>query len=114
MVSARPARPARAPRWARALLAVLLLLAALLAIDLARPPARQASARLLLRAIAVYQARLSPWLPALGVRCRFEPTCSQYARATIARRGALRGLPRALGRILRCGPWTPQGTADPP
>ncbi|HEY5724341.1 MAG TPA: membrane protein insertion efficiency factor YidD [Methylomirabilota bacterium] len=102
------------PPWARRLLALLLVLAALLAWDLSRPPASQRSARFLLAAIAAYQARVSPWLPVLGVRCRFEPTCSRYAQGAIARHGALGGLPRAMWRLARCGPWTPLGTQDPP
>jgi putative membrane protein insertion efficiency factor len=94
--------------------AVPLLLAILLGIDLARPPASQASARLLLGGIHLYQATLSPRLGALGVQCRFRPTCSHYAAGAIARYGALSGGLRAAWRIARCGPWTPLGTDDPP
>jgi putative membrane protein insertion efficiency factor len=91
-----------------------LLLACLLAIDLARPPASQASARLLLGGIHLYQATLSPHMASLGVRCRFRPTCSHYAAGAIARYGALSGGLRAAWRLVRCGPWTPAGTYDPP
>jgi uncharacterized protein len=94
--------------------APLLLVAALLAIDLARPPAQQVSARLLLGGIHLYQATLSPRMAALGVQCRFRPTCSHYAEGAIARYGALSGSLRAAWRIVRCGPWTPFGTYDPP
>jgi uncharacterized protein len=92
----------------------LLLVAGLLAVDLARPPASQASARLLLGGIHLYQATLSPHMAALGVQCRFRPTCSHYAEGAIARHGALSGSLRAAWRIVRCGPWTPLGTYDPP
>ncbi len=92
----------------------LLLAAAVLAVDLARPPGRQASARLLLGGIHLYQATLSPRLGAFGVQCRFQPTCSHYAEGAIARYGALSGSLRAAWRIVRCGPWTPLGTYDPP
>src|SRR6202023_2872715 len=92
----------------------LLLAAALLVIDLARPPARQARARLLLGGIHLYQATLSPRLAAFGVQCRFRPTCSHYAEGAIVRYGALSGSLRAAWRIVRCGPWTPLGTYDPP
>ena len=94
--------------------AVLVLLLCLLAVDLARPPASQASARLLLGGIHLYQATLSPRLGALGVQCRFRPTCSHYAAGAIARYGALSGSLRAAWRIVRCGPWTRLGTYDPP
>lgn len=86
----------------------------LLALDLARPPRHQASAAVLLGAIDLYQATASRWMPRLGVHCRFHPTCSRYAEAVIRRDGALVGSVKAMGRILRCGPWTPAGTFDPP
>jgi uncharacterized protein len=94
-------------------IAVLALLLAL-GLDLARPPRHQLSARALLGAIHLYQATLSPRLGALGVRCRFKPTCSHYAEGAIRKYGAWTGSWKALWRILRCGPWTPAGTVDPP
>ncbi|HEX7086097.1 MAG TPA: membrane protein insertion efficiency factor YidD [Vicinamibacterales bacterium] len=93
---------------------ILLLLAAAAAADLARAPDRQLSARVLRAGIHTYQATLSPLMPALGVRCRFKPTCSHYADAVIARDGALTGSWRTARRLVRCGPWTPAGTLDPP
>ena len=99
----------------RRLAAGLLLAAlALLAVDLARPPAAQLSARAMLAAIDLYQATLSPRISRTGVRCRFRPTCSHYGEAVIRRHGALVGGAKAAWRILRCGPWTPAGTEDPP
>jgi len=93
---------------------VALAVLALLAFDLARPPAEQLSAGLLLAAIDVYQATLSPRMSGIGVHCRFRPTCSHYAEAVIRQDGALVGSARAAWRIARCGPWTPAGTVDPP
>lgn len=95
---------------ASAALALLLLGA----VDLARPPSEQLSARALLAGIHLYQRTLSPWLGAFGVRCRFTPTCSHYAEGAIRKDGALVGSLRATWRILRCGPWTPAGTVDEP
>lgn len=105
-------RPSRAARLALALGGLLLL--AVLAADLAQPPESQAAARLLIGAIEGYQATVSPLIGAAGVACRFEPTCSHYAVGAIRRHGALGGSWRALRRLLRCGPWTPAGTLDPP
>ena len=65
--------------------------------------------KLLLSAIRFYQRRISPGLPP---RCRFIPTCSQYALEAIRRYGALKGGARALWRILRCNPFS-HGGYDP-
>jgi putative membrane protein insertion efficiency factor len=98
-------------RALRAVVGVCLLSIALLAADLSRPPAHQATSRTALSAIRWYQARVSPHL---GGICRFEPTCSEYAKVAIERHGALRGGWMAVKRIARCGPWTPAGTKDLP
>jgi uncharacterized protein len=84
------------------------------ATDLARAPDRQYSARALRAGIHLYQHTLSPLIPALGIQCRFTPTCSRYAEAVIARHGALRGSLLSVRRLARCGPWTPVGTIDQP
>jgi putative membrane protein insertion efficiency factor len=44
--------------------------------------------------------------------CRFQPTCSQYARECIAKYGCFRSIPIILRRILRCNPWS-RGGNDP-
>lgn len=86
----------------------------LLAIDLRQPPADQWSGRLAIASIHAYQATLSKWYERIGVQCRFTPTCSHYSEACIRRFGVTRGGWMAMKRVLRCGPWTPLGTADPP
>jgi uncharacterized protein len=92
--------------------AALLLLA--LGLDLARAPRDQLTARFLLGSIHLYQAVLSPHMGALGVRCRFKPTCSHYGEAAIRKYGAWTGSWKTAWRVLRCGPWTPAGTVDYP
>ncbi len=64
------------------------------------------AARFLIAAIRGYQLGISP---GLGVRCRFEPSCSRYAAEAIERHGALRGGWLGLRRLLRCHPGTPPG-----
>jgi putative membrane protein insertion efficiency factor len=86
----------------------------LILVDLRRPPADQWSTRASLGAIHLYQATLSPLYARAGVQCRFTPTCSHYGEAVIRRFGAAKGGWLAVKRVLRCGPWTPLGTADPP
>lgn len=100
-------------RKRKAAIAALVLLA-LLALDLSRPASAQVSARVLIGAIDAYQATLSKVNRDIGVRCRFKPTCSHYAEGAIRKHGALQGSGMAVWRILRCGPWTPAGTVDPP
>jgi putative membrane protein insertion efficiency factor len=113
MKRAPGARRARlAPR--RGLLLAGLIVAALLGIDWCRAPASQVSTRLELEAIRGYQAWISPWLQKGGVRCRFSPSCSHYAASVLRRDGFVPGNFRAAWRVLRCGPWTRAGTADPP
>ena len=56
-----------------------------------------------------YKRFLSPLLPRA---CRFEPTCSVYAREAIARHGFGRGAWLAARRILRCNPFH-RGGLDP-
>jgi putative membrane protein insertion efficiency factor len=85
-----------------------------LAVDLARAPDRQVGARVVVAGIHVYQATLARLFAVGGVACRFDPTCSHYGEAVIRRFGLARGGWMATKRVLRCGPWTPMGTADPP
>ena len=49
--------------------------------------------------IRFYQKKISPLFPP---RCRFYPTCSQYAVEAIERFGACKGGALALWRLLRC------------
>ncbi|MEW6216183.1 MAG: membrane protein insertion efficiency factor YidD [Candidatus Bipolaricaulota bacterium] len=56
--------------------------------------------------IFLYQCLLSPLLPH---RCRFVPSCSEYARHAILQHGVFRGAGLALRRLARCGPWHPGG-----
>jgi putative membrane protein insertion efficiency factor len=56
--------------------------------------------------IDAYRLVLSPLL---GGQCRYQPSCSAYAREALQRHGAGRGLRLALGRLLRCQPFHPGG-----
>lgn len=57
---------------------------------------------LMIGLVRFYRFAISPWL---GPRCRFEPTCSEYAIDAIGRHGPLAGGWLALKRILSCHPW---------
>lgn len=50
------------------------------------------------------------WIsPLMAPRCRFAPSCSEYAKQAIERYGLIGGLPRAIWRLLRCHPFHPGG-----
>lgn len=56
-----------------------------------------------------YQLVISPGLPG---RCKFYPSCSQYALDAVKEYGAVRGLVLGAWRILRCNPLS-YGGYDP-
>ncbi|PWM79824.1 MAG: membrane protein insertion efficiency factor YidD [Phascolarctobacterium sp.] len=56
--------------------------------------------------IRFYQIFISPMFPP---RCRFYPTCSQYALEAVQKKGVLKGSWMALKRILKCHPFHPGG-----
>jgi len=61
-------------------------------------------------AVAIYRAAISPVIHALnGPACRFEPSCSAYARDAIAQYGTIRGGVMAIWRIARCNPMGGHG-----
>ena len=66
-------------------------------------------ARLVLAPIRAYQRVISPALPR---RCKYHPTCSEYAVQAIGGYGILRGAVLAAWRLLRCNPWS-HGGYDP-
>ena len=61
---------------------------------------------LLIAPIRAYRRWVSP---ALGPRCRYYPTCSQYAIEAIRELGPLRGSILAGWRLLRCNPFSRGG-----
>jgi putative membrane protein insertion efficiency factor len=63
----------------------------------------------LLLLIRAYQLGLSPYL---GQRCRFYPSCSNYAAEAIALHGAWSGSLLAAKRLCKCHPWH-AGGCDP-
>ena len=50
--------------------------------------------------------------PLLGQRCRFHPSCSEYAAEAIQRHGHWHGVRLTLWRLARCQPFC-EGGFDP-
>jgi putative membrane protein insertion efficiency factor len=59
--------------------------------------------------LRVYQRAISPAFPR---RCKYYPTCSEYAVQAVRRYGILRGTVLAAWRLLRCNPLS-DGGYDP-
>lgn len=56
--------------------------------------------------IKLYQWILSPML---GPKCRFTPTCSNYALEAFKKYGVFKGFWLSIKRISRCHPWGGHG-----
>ena len=66
-----------------------------------------------------YHRHISPIYHAFGkaifgntFACRFEPTCSVYARRAITKYGIIQGIGLSVARIIRCNPFN-KGGYDP-
>ena len=49
-----------------------------------------------------YQTFVSPLF---GMRCRFFPSCSEYASEAVKRYGIFQGTVKTLARLFRCHPF---------
>jgi len=56
--------------------------------------------------VYVYRWTVSPLL---GNRCKYYPSCSQYALDALREYGLLKGSILAGWRLLRCNPWSHGG-----
>jgi len=56
--------------------------------------------------IKVYQTLISPLTPAT---CRYQPTCSHYAKEALEIHGLFKGGLLAIKRIFSCHPWGGSG-----
>ena len=63
----------------------------------------------LLALIRIYKYAISPLL---GQRCRFFPSCSEYAVEAVEKYGVFKGIHLGIKRISRCHPWN-SGGFDP-
>lgn len=67
---------------------------------------KSAAQTIALALIKTYQTYISPLL---GNNCRFNPTCSSYAKEAIIRFGFVKGSWLASKRILKCHPLNAGG-----
>ncbi|MFN3471292.1 MAG: membrane protein insertion efficiency factor YidD [Aquificaceae bacterium] len=60
--------------------------------------------------LKLWQTFISPLYPP---SCRYYPSCSSYAIMAVERYGVLRGVLKALWRVLRCNPFSKGGVYYP-
>ena len=56
--------------------------------------------------IFIYRNFISPFTPAT---CRYQPTCSHYAKEALQKHGLIKGGGLAIKRICSCHPWGGKG-----
>lgn len=93
-------------------LAFLAILFVAVVADALRPPHDQISARTYAGLVGIYQSHISPGLRSY-IRCRYQPTCSEYSKQAVERHGIARGLLLSGRRALSCRESVPAGTLDP-
>lgn len=69
-------------------------------------PKQSLLSRILLSMIRFYQVGISSWTPS---SCRFQPTCSHYAKEAIESFGPWKGSILAMKRLARCHPFGGHG-----
>ena len=62
--------------------------------------------QVLILIVKFYQMAISPLYPST---CRFNPTCSEYAKEALTKYGAWKGFILAIKRIGSCHPWGENG-----
>ncbi len=68
--------------------------------------------KVLIFLIKFYQKHISYWLREKNIRCKYYPTCSEYAKQAIEKYGAMKGCVLSIKRILKCNPFS-KGGYDP-
>ncbi|MFQ6121386.1 MAG: membrane protein insertion efficiency factor YidD [Methanosarcinales archaeon] len=92
---------------------ILFATASFLVFDLDQCPSKQITAEFLIFSIENYQKHVSPKLK-VHVRCKFTPSCSNYAILAIKKYGAFKGIIKTIGRLCRCTPFSNQKGKDYP
>ncbi|MFH1971482.1 MAG: membrane protein insertion efficiency factor YidD [Patescibacteria group bacterium] len=56
--------------------------------------------------INIYKNLFSSLIKSIfGGGCRYNPTCSDYARIAISKKGIIKGSMMSVNRVLRCSPF---------
>lgn len=80
----------------------------------ALPPSSERKSSILMTVLSfpfIALIKFYQWIisPLLGPKCRYTPTCSQYALVAFKKYGPIKGFWLALKRIASCNPWGGSG-----
>jgi len=62
--------------------------------------------------IKLYKKFISPIFKAMGIECKYYPTCSEYTKMAIEKYGCVKGILLGIKRIIKCNPFS-KGGYDP-
>ena len=68
--------------------------------------------KILIVLLRCYQKIISPIFQAIGVHCKYYPSCSEYMKNAIEKYGCVKGIYLGIKRLLRCNPFS-KGGYDP-
>lgn len=68
--------------------------------------------QIMINIIKFYKKHISILLEKNGVKCKFYPTCSEYAIQALEKYGFLKGMFLTIKRFLKCNPFS-KGGYDP-
>ena len=65
--------------------------------------------QIMINIIKIYKKNISVFLEKNGVKCKFYPTCSEYAIQALEKYGFLKGMFLTIKRFLKCNPFSKGG-----
>ena len=68
--------------------------------------------QIMINIIKFYKKHISIFLEKNGVKCKFYPTCSEYAIQALEKYGFLKGMFLTIKRFFKCNPFS-KGGYDP-
>lgn len=68
--------------------------------------------KIMIHLIKFYKKHISIFFEKNGVKCKFYPTCSEYAIQALEKYGFWKGTFLSIKRVLRCNPFS-KGGYDP-
>lgn len=67
---------------------------------------------ILIKIVLFYKKNISVFFEKYGVKCKYQPTCSEYFIDAVQKYGSIKGSFLGIKRILKCNPFS-KGGYDP-